>query len=270
DASFGPYHITQWDSGNQVVMELNPNYWREEPAIKKIIWKVISESANRVALLKSGDVDIAEGLSPEELVNLDRDPNVNVVAVRGNYEFFIIYNHLEKPFDDVRVRKAINCAIPREKIANDIFKGLAVPWQSVIPSTYEGYQEYDAYTFDLAKAKELLVEAGYSDGFDLPISYSEGNPVLEQVAILLKDTFKELNIDVTLNALPPAAAADLVLSSTCKFCFWMDAPFLPDVNFAIMIWHKSDIASDWQNYKNPEVDRMISECNLVVDSQERL
>ncbi|GAG72938.1 unnamed protein product [marine sediment metagenome] len=50
----------------------------------------------------------------------------------------------------------------------------------------------------------------------------------------------------------------------------MDAPFLPDVNFAIMIWHKSDIASDWQNYKNPEVDRMISECNLVVDSQERL
>ncbi|GAH18007.1 unnamed protein product, partial [marine sediment metagenome] len=48
-------------------------------------------------------------------------------AVRGNYEFFIIYNHLEKPFDDVRVRKAINCAIPREKIANDIFKGLAVP-----------------------------------------------------------------------------------------------------------------------------------------------
>lgn len=270
DASFGPYHITSWEAGNQVVMDLNPNYWRPEPAIKRIIWKVVAESANRVALLKAGKVDMAEDLGPEELVALDVDPSVNVAAVRGNFEFFIIYNHLEPPFDDVKVRQAINYAIPREQIARDIFKGLAMPWQGVIPSTYAGYVKYDTYTYNLDKARDLLEQAGYSEGFELPISYSSGKPVLEEVAILLKHNLEKIGVTVNLEKLPPAAAADLVLSSTCTFCLWMDAPFLPDINFAIMIWHKSDIASDWQNYENPEVDRMIAECNQVVDWQERL
>jgi len=270
DASFGPYHITSWEAGNQVVMELNPNYWRPDPPIKRIIWKVVPESANRVALLRAGKVDMAEGLSPEELTFVDADPNVNVAAVRGNFEFFIIYNHLEPPTDDVRVRQAINYAIPREQIARDIFKGLAVPWQGVIPSTYAGYVEYDTYTYNLDKARELLEEAGYAEGFEIPISYSSGTPVFEPVAILLKSELEKIGVTATLEKLPPAAAADLVLSSTCRFCFWMDAPFLPEINFSIMIWHHSEIASDWQNYKNPEVDRLITECNQVIDWEKRL
>ena len=83
-AAFGPYQIKSWEAGRRVVMEANPNYWQGVPSIKRIIYQVVPESANRVALLRQGQVDLVEGLSPDEAVGLASAPGVRVAAVRGN------------------------------------------------------------------------------------------------------------------------------------------------------------------------------------------
>jgi len=269
-ASFGPYYITEWSAGEQVVMEANPNYYGETPAFSKIIWRVVPESSNRIALLAAGDVDMVEGVTPEEAKFLDSADGVRSIAVRSNGELFIVMDNSQPPFDDPRVRQAMNLAIPRSDIANQVYLGLASEWQGVIPEVFDGYVAFSDYNTDLDKARSLLDEAGYSDGFEVPISFNAGDPIQEQVSILLKDSLAEIGVSATLEKLPPAAASDLIQSGTAKFGLWSDAPFLPDPGFSTRIWYHSETASNWQNYKNDDVDRLIDECNLVVDWDERL
>jgi peptide/nickel transport system substrate-binding protein len=270
DASFGPYHITNWQAGKQVVMEANPNYWKGPSKIKRIIWQVVPESASRVALLQAGKVDLAEGLSPEEASSLNGSPGVNVAALRSNQEFFIVYDNSKPPFNDPRVRQAINYAIPRDDIVKSIYRGLATSWDGVIPEIYPGFVKYGTYQYDLEKAKQLLAEAGYANGFAIPLAYNSGDPVQEQVAVLLQSSLQKINVSATLKKMPPAAMSDYVQSGKAEFAFWVDAPFLPDPNFSLRVWYRTGIASDWENYSNPTVDSQIDACNLVVDWSKRL
>ncbi len=268
-AGFGPYQITSWEPGKQIIMEANQNFWEGPLSIQKIIWLVVPESSSRIALLKAGEVDIVEGLAPDEIESLANEEGVRVAGVRSNAEFLIITSNSVEPFDNILVRQAINYAIPREDIIG-LYKGLAVEWQGVLPAIFPGYFTRNDYDYNLDKARELLEEAGYAEGFEIPISYSSGDPIQEQVAIAIQTSLREINIDATLQKLPPAALADLAESHTAEFAFWVDAPFLPDPNFDDMIWYKSGFIANWWDYNNEDVDRLLEECKLVVDWDERL
>ena len=137
---FGAYRVTAWEAGKRVVMEANPNFWRGEPKIKRIIYLAVPESTGRLALLKAGKVDMAEGLSPDEVMSLQGEDAAQGVAVRGNRQMWLILNNLTKPFDDVRVRQAINYAMPREDIVNSVYRGMGAPWHGVISSVTPGYE----------------------------------------------------------------------------------------------------------------------------------
>ena len=269
-ASFGPYYITEWSADEQVVMETNPNYYGEAPAFSKIIWRVVPESSNRVALLEAGEVDMIEGVTAEEAEFLDGSDGVRSIAVRSNGELFVVMDNSKPPFDDQRVRQAINLAIPRSDIAQQVYLGLALEWQGVIPEVFDGYVLFADYDTNLEEARSLLVEAGHADGFEVPITFNAGDPIQEQVAILIRDALDTIGISATLSKLPPAAASDLIQSGTAEFGLWFDAPFLPDPGFSTRIWYHSESGANWQNYVNADVDRLIDECNLVVDWGERL
>jgi peptide/nickel transport system substrate-binding protein len=269
DASFGPYHITDWEAGKQVVMQANPNFFLGQPSIKTIIWQVVPDSSGRVALMKAGKVDAADGLSADELASLGSDPNVRVGAERNNLEFFLEMDNSRAPFNDQRVRQAMNLAVPRDQIASQIYKGLAVAWQGVIPTIYPGYIDMHQYDFDLTKAKSLLTAAGYSNGFSVTLSYPDGDAAQEETAILLQSTYAQIGIHLTLQKLPPAALSDLVTSRKAQLGMWLDAPFHPDPNFAIGLWF-TDGCCNWQNYSSSTVNQLIAQCRSVVDWQARI
>lgn len=270
DASFGPYHVTRWQADREVVMEVNPNYFGDAPPIKQIVWRVVPDVSARVSLLKAGDVDVAEGLGPEEVASLDSDPNVQIASLRNSLQLFIEMNNKKAPFDDKRVRQAMNFAVPREQIVESVYNGLATPWEGVTSTIYPGFVELDNYKYNLDKARDLLREAGHEDGFPLELSYSAGDPAQEQIGVILRDTLAQLNIDLTLRKLPPAALADLVQSGNGDFAMWVDAPFHPEPSFALSLWYQSDSCCNWQNYSNPEVDSMLEKCGNVVNVQERI
>lgn len=270
DASFGPYTVTSWQADKEVVMEANPNYYGEEPSIKKIIWRVVPDVSARVALLKSGDIDVAENLGPEEIASLDGDANVQIASLKNSLQMFIEMDNSKPPFNDVRVRQAMNMAIPRDEIVESVFHGLATPWEGVNSAIYPGFSDLQNYPFDLDKAKSLLEEAGHGDGFPLDLSYSAGDPAQEKIGVILRDNFAKLGIQLTLQKLPPAALADLVQSGKSEFAMWVDAPFHPEPSFALSLWYQSDSCCNWQNYKNPKVDAALAQCAAVVDVQERI
>jgi peptide/nickel transport system substrate-binding protein len=267
--AFGPYQIKSWEAGRRVVMEANPNYWQGVPAIKRIIYQVVPESANRVALLRQGKVDLVEGLSPDEAVGLASAPGVRVAAVRGNQSIYLVMNNSKAPFDNEKVRQAIDYAIPRDQIVADIYRGLAVKWEGVMPSVYPGYVEFSAFKTDIAKSKQLMQEAGAGAGFPITLAYSAGDPVQENIGILMKSTLAQLNIAVELRKLPVAAHSDLVQSKKADFALWIDFPIQPDPNYSLRLLYLTGNAVNYQNYHDPEVDRILQEGASIVDTAER-
>jgi peptide/nickel transport system substrate-binding protein len=266
---FGPYTIKSWDTSKRVVMEANPNYWRGPPAIKHIVYQVVPESANRVALLKQGKVDLVEGLSPDEAASLGTVAGVRVAGVRGNQSIFAVLNNSKPPFSDVRVRQAINHLIPRDQIVNDIYRGLAVHWEGVMPSSYPGFVPELHYDFDVAKAKTLLAEAGLADGFKTTLSYSAGDPVQENVAILLKSTLAQAGISADLHKMPVAAHSDLVQSKNAEFALWIDFPIQPDPNYSVSLIYKTKNLVNYENYSNAQVDQILADGSVTVDTAKR-
>lgn len=266
---FGPYVIKTWDAGKRVVMEANPNYWKGAPAIKRIIYLVVPESANRVALLRQGKVDLVEGLSPDEAVALGGDKGLRVAAVRGNQSIYAVMNNSKEPFNDPMVRQAIDHLIPRDKIVSDIYRGMAEPWQGVMPSTYPGYVAFTDYNYDVDAAKALLAKSKHPKGFKTTLAFSAGDPVQENIAVLLKSTLAQVGIDVELRKMPVAAHSDLVQSKKADFALWIDFPIQPDPNYSLGLIYGGGNAVNYQNYQNDEVDRILKEGATIVDTAER-
>jgi peptide/nickel transport system substrate-binding protein len=269
---YGAYYITDWEADKQVVLEANPNYYLPQPPIKKIIYQVVPQSADRIALLKAGRVDMVEGISPTEAKALDGQPGVRPISVESNKQFFAFMNDSKPPFDKVEVRQALNLSIDRQTIATSIFQGLATPYEGWLPVTYPGYQPFNTYDFNLQKAKDLLTQAGYPNGFDTELSYSAGAPEEEQVAIAWQSSLKEIGVNLTLKKLTPAAISSMVVGGTATnfvFAFWQDAPFLPDPVFSLQLWYASYANAKWFHFGDPKVDSAVKACANVTDFAQR-
>lgn len=263
---YGPYYITKWVPGQEVRMEANPN-WYAPVAIKHIIYKVVPESSNRVALLQNGSVQLIEGVSPEDVVSLNTKKGVHVVAVRGNQSLWLEMNNLFKPFDNVKVRQAINYAIPRKDIVDQVYRGFAQEWAGVMPSVYPGFKDFKTYTFDLVKAKALLAEAGYPNGFKDVLAYNAGDPVQANIAVLLQSTLKKIGVEVTLSQQPPGPYSDLIQGHKFHMGIWIDFPIQPDINYDLTLANKSKAAVNYQTYFNADVDRILLKCLSVVGAK---
>jgi peptide/nickel transport system substrate-binding protein len=264
---FGPYYITNWEANKQVVLEANPNWWGPPLKVKKIIYQVIPESANRVALMQAGKVDLVEGISPEEAAALDGQPGVRSIAVQGNKQFFAITDNKKPPFDNVKVRQALNLAADRQAIVDSVYKGLAYPYQGYIPVNFPGFQEHHEYDYDLTKAKQLLSDAGFPNGFSTELSYAAGVPEQEQVAIIWQTALKQIGVNVTLRKLPTAAMSALVFQEGATFALWEDAPFLPDPVFSLQLWYTS--YGPWHFTNDPKIDQGVADCAKIDDTAQR-
>ncbi len=267
--SFGPYSIVSWEAGKRVEMKANPNYWRGEPAIKRVIYQVVPESANRVALLSQGRVHLDEGLSPDEIVSLAENDKVRVAAVRGNQSLYAVLNNAIAPFDNPDVRRAVNMVIPREKIAESIYHGMAEPFHGVIPSLYAGHVDFSSEAGAIEEAKALMAKAGLGGGVSVPLAYSAGDPVQENVAILLQTALRDIGIDVKLQKMPVAAHSDLVQSKKAPFALWIDFPIQPDPNYSLGLIYGTGNAVNYENYSNKDVDAAIAAGVPIVDAKER-
>jgi peptide/nickel transport system substrate-binding protein len=165
----GPYKFKNFKPGIELVLEANENYWKKTPKVKTIVMKSVKEGATRLAMLKRGEVDIAYNMSGPLGDEVKKDPNLSFVFSGGMavwwIEFFDQWDP-KSPFHDRRVRLAVNYALDRQAISCAETQCASTPEGNIIPREFEGTLELPPYPYDPQKAKELLAEAGYPNGFD--------------------------------------------------------------------------------------------------------
>ena len=187
----GPYKFVSFTPGIELVMEAFDGYWRKTPSVKRLVFKVISDEATRLAALKRGEVDIVYSIRGELAEELQRSPGLTLkptVIQASQWVSMLDQWDPKSPWYDRRVRLAANLAIDRKAINQAITLGHSRLTYSIIPSTFDFYWQPPAYAFDPAQAKKLLAEAGFPNGFDagdyyLDIAYA---PVQEAVANYLQ------------------------------------------------------------------------------------
>jgi peptide/nickel transport system substrate-binding protein len=168
-------------------MEAFEGYWRKTPSIKRIVFKCVPESTTRVAMLKRGEVDVAYLLEVPQAQEVKRDPNLKLVFSGGIATFFLDFLDQwdpKSPWHDRRVRLAANYAIDRKALSEAETLGASRPAGNFVPRAFEFALPIEPYPYDPARAKQLLAEAGYPNGFDagelhqLPPYFSLGEAVV--------------------------------------------------------------------------------------------
>ena len=264
----GPYRLDSRDPGNQYVLVRNENYYGEPANIERIIFKVIPDPSSRLAQLVSGAVDIALQLPTIDVPALEANPDITVHRNTSRSIAYIGMNNEVAPFDNKLVRQAVSYAFPYETVLNDVMNGYAIQLKSPIPLGTPGHTgEYFVYDHDLEKAKALLDEAGYPDGFESVFEIPIGNQAAKEAAVYLRQSLAEIGVDITIQELPQAAFFEKIQKHELIFFY---ADFWISINndpYYHVYWKFHHSCCNYANYYNAEVDALIAEHTISTDTE---
>lgn len=269
NAGYSPYELTEWVSGEYMTWKARDDWYAGKAGIDTIIVREIPESANRVAMLESGDIDITIDLSPDELKYLDGTEGVKIYNVKTANSIWVFLNNQVTPFDNQLVRQAMVCAMPSQIIANDVFQGYATPLESMIPSNIAGASDYWPYEYNLEKAKELLADAGYPEGFDCTITYDSANALEEKILVAYQSSLAQIGVNLTLNSAMTSAVTEQKYAKTLDMCIETGMPVLPDINLGTRLYFEPGGSNNFGNYENDEVLNLLNEGAKILDPDER-
>jgi peptide/nickel transport system substrate-binding protein len=174
----GPFTLTQWLQNQQIELAANPNYWNGSPKVAKLIFSTIPDASTRLAQLLSGGVDIITDLTPEQAGSLKGNPRAQAATVQSKRVPYVGFNLLEggpAPLKDQRVRQALNYAVDVDSIIKTVLGGYGQRLATIFRSDFPGYDaSAQPYAYDPNHAKQLLADAGYSNGFSVDMQSSAG------------------------------------------------------------------------------------------------
>lgn len=270
-AGFGPYRLDQLQRGQQAVFKARPEYYLGKPAIDTVIFREVPTSATRASLLQGGAVDIAQYLQPLEIVKLRGQKGVTIDSVAASFMIWLELNAKIAPFDNPKVRQAMNFAFPQEQVLKTVFQGLGEPLEGCMPNIYAGYTDkFWKYKYDPEMAKALLKEAGLGAGFKTALAYNAGDPVQEPIAILYQTALREIGVELELRKVPAATFYNAVSERKQPMIFYVDSPWCPDIGYSMTLYFNSSSFVNYSNYKNDEVDRLLKDTARTNDQSARL
>ncbi len=272
-AGYGPYYVSEFTSGQQVVLKANPNYWQGVPAIGTVIYKSVPDASSRLSLLKGGDVDIALNLSPDQNADAKATNGITVYDQKPANTFIAIaMNEKMAPFDNVLVRQALAYAIPYDDIINNVYKGFAAKADSYLPPTFPDHVSgYWPYTYDANQAKTLLAQAGYPNGFKTTLTFAELSPAEQNVAIAIQSALAQINVTMDLNIVSPAVSQKAINDRSEPMIMYTANSHNFDGAFAMQQWVSSGPVGGLNagNYNNPTLEALFDSASKETDTQTR-
>jgi len=225
-AGTGPYMIESYTADQELVLTQNTEYWGgwETGQYEKVLVQFVPEATTRQQMLEGGETDIVTSIPVDSLETFANNPDYTVSIEPSLFNYTAFFNTLKAPLDDIKVRQALSYAMPYEDIINIGASGRGTQSYGSAPNGVFPYStDVKQYTYDLEKAKELLKEAGHEGGgFSLRLTYAAENSTEEAFAPLIKDSFAQIGVDVTIEPLQfseqwtlaktdPATAQDIFL-----------------------------------------------------------
>ena len=280
--SFGPWCLDTWKKDEEFTVRANPNYYGAKPYFDRVIYRKVPQSANRIAILRSGRAQVAEALNPKELDSLTKAPGYKVTGGYLNSSLSLLMNFKTKPFDNIKLRQALAYMVPYDDIIRTSYFGQAKQWMGLLPSTYPGFKvPSTTYSYDPAKAKQMLAEAGYPEGKGLEafpeafkLAYvAERESILGPSATLMQTRMKALGIPVQLDPLPGTQYADrqLVKKDLPFGLSDQSKPIAVDPVYAMRLSYQTPPqgVSNQTNFSDPAFDALSNQVLIEPDGARR-
>ena len=278
----GPFKFVEWRRGERLVMEANPQYHGGRPALDRLIFRIIPDSVVLLQELRAGGVDFIENPPLNEVARLKQTAGLKVlVADNTSYNYFGWRQDLE-PFNDLRVRRALNHAIDVPTLVKEALQGYATIATGQFPPSSWAYDPaVKPYAYDPNRAKALLAEAGFrpeGDGvlarkgkrFSFTIRHDQANQAVKDTAVIVQEYLKRVGVEAKLEPLDwPTFVKKLFASEFEGIVVGWTNHHDPDP-FAYTIWHSSQWKGrNFAHYKNPRVDELLEQARHTAVVAER-
>lgn len=268
----GPFKFVSHDAGDKVTLERFDEYYGEPAKVKTLIFRNIPEGTNRTIGLETGEVDIAYDIEPIDLEKIRSNDKLELIEEESLSTSYIGFNTQKEPFDDIRVRKALNYAINVDEIIDVVLEGAGTKATGPINDKVFGYnKDLKGYEYDPEKAKELLAEAGYANGFKTSI-WTNDNPVRVRIAELVQAQLKEVGVDADIEEVEWGAYLERTAAGEHDMFILGWVTVTGDADYGLYaLFHSSQHggAGNRTFFTNSEVDELLDKGRTSIDEKER-
>ena len=273
----GPYVIDHWTPGQEIVGTRNPNYWQDgKPYLDTIKFDLTTNPSTALLRLESGEVDVlGDGIPSADYARTKQDPTWGKYVYDASEiaTYYVFMNVTEKPYTDVKVRQAVNYAIDTARLQK-LLAGQAKALNQVFPAGMPGHQaDQQFYTYDPAKAKQLLAEAGFPDGFKTTF-YGHNVEPFPKLAQAIQNDLKAVGIDASIKLMDKATYWDFMVlrdshAGIGLTDWYQDFPDPSDF-VGPLYTHPIEGGANPSFYQNAEVDRLYAESSSELDPATRI
>ncbi len=275
----GPFVFSEWVPDDSITVIKNEEYFGDTAKVDKVIFRTIPDNGARFMELQSGSIDMMTGLNPQDIQTIDADENLQIIERPSmNVSYMAMNTDKEGPLAEKEVRQAINLAIDKEKLVS-LYEGIGKPAKNPLPPSLWGFNDdIEDYGYDIEKAKELLAEAGFADGFDITLNtFSNPRPYMPQPKVsaqAIQEMLKEVNINVEIIESDWDTHLSLTENGEHDMAFlgWTGDNGDPD-NFLYVLLDKDNAkvgsAGNIAFYKNDEVHDLLKAAQTEMDQEKR-
>jgi peptide/nickel transport system substrate-binding protein len=270
----GPFKFVEYVPDERIVLERNGDYWGDPPGVERLVYRIVPEARTRLSMLQAGEVQVVYNVAPNEIPGLSADPKFKLETPPSAGWRIYGFNNQKKPFDDVRVRRALNLAVDRETIVRDILKGSGHVADSPLGPGMFGYAPTMKYPYDPEKAKELLKEAGVADGFKTTMIISPSEVVAAtEVATAVQAYLQQVGVQAEINSLEQAVwLAELTkpaAENKTEIFQYQYGGADPDALRLVLHPAEWPPRRNGAFYKNERVDKLLEDGAATVDQAKR-
>lgn len=259
--------------GESTSLVANEDYWGGAPNIDSATFKVVSETGSRLAELETGSSDFIAQVESSNIQRVEENENVTLERTDSVSIDYIGFNTQKEPFDDKRVRQAITHAFDKEAVLSGVYNDSGTPAAAPLAPGVLGYDEnLEGLKYDMDKARELLAEAGYEDGFDVNLMVNDDNPERVDMAVWLQESLAELGINVTIEQVEWGAYLEMTGSGEHDMFIlgWSNSTGDPD-NGISPLFHSDMVGAPGNRsfFENDELDALLDEGKRESDQDAR-
>ena len=273
----GPFEFVSWAKDDSIVLDKFDDYRIEGlPKLDRVVFEVIPDNAARLIALRSGEIDIMDGLNPDDAAGVEADEGLELYERAENNIGYVGFNVQKEPFDNKDLRHAVSHAIDKEAIAEALYAGYATPASVPLPPSYMGYNdEVESFEYDPDTARELLEDAGYADGLEIELwTMPVARPYMpdpETVSEIIQNNLEEVGITVTIVREEWAPYLENTMNGEHQMYMlgWSGTNGDPDYFLSSLLHGDNVGSSNREFYDNDEVDEFLNQAKLSIDQDER-